>query len=144
MILKDRIAQWLKGHQAAIEFVLAVHEIVELWDDLIDKDPASDDRVNAAFYLALITLPRNRFYQDNLGLLNPLIESAVFDWWTANKFEAERKQLHTAFMLKTGIHTIITMSARIVGGVDWAKQVNDDMRSLGETWEQYSKEFGVS
>lgn len=116
---------------------------MELWDDLIDKDPASDERVNNAFYLALVTLPRNPFYRENFALLNPLMESAVFDWWTANEYETEKKHLHTAYMLKTGIHTIITMSARIIGGAEWAKQVNSDMRSLGETWEQYSKEFGV-
>jgi hypothetical protein len=136
------LSKWLKGHREAVGMVLMIHDIVELWDDLIDRDkePSPDD-INRVFRAALIELPRNGFYQDNFAALNTLIESAIFDWHTANKFEKAGANLETAFGLRCTIQSVTVISARIVGGEEWAQQVNNEIRSLGETFSAYAKEF---
>lgn len=146
MILADRISEWLKGHRDAIEFVLTAHEIAELWDDLIDRDkPVEDISINVAFYKALVALPRNRFYQENFTLLNPVLESSILDWLTANQFEKskEAEKLRHAWGLRFSPFALTVMSARIIGGFEWAQKVNAEFRALGEPWERYAKEHGV-
>lgn len=137
------LSKWLRGHKEAIDMVLMVHDIVELWDDLIDKDkvPTSDD-INRVFRTVLIELPRNGFYQDNFAQLNTLIESAIFDWHTANAFEAKKEHLETAFGLRCTIQSVTVIAARIIGGNEWAQKVSNEIRSAGETWAEYAYGFG--
>jgi len=133
-------AKWLKGHASAVEFVLLVHQIVELWDDLIDLDkPVTREEIDAAFYAALIQLPRNAFYRENFGLLNPVFESVILDWFTSNALEKTGKEdsLRIAFVLRCGVLSLTAMSARIIGGVKWAQQVNLELRAVREDWAEY-------
>lgn len=142
---RDLLGKWLLGNADAIAFILMIHKIAELWDDLIDKDVDIDaDAINGAFYAALIALPRNRFYQQNFADLNPILEQAILDWQTANALELKRDAdcLRTAFILKCGFFGLTVMAAKIVGGPRWAIDVNAELRQLGETWAQYTSEFG--
>lgn len=138
MNFPELVAKWLKGHREAIALVLMVHDIVEIWDDLIDQDkPISPDDINRVFRTALIELPRNRFYQDHFAELNTLIESAIFDWHTANQFEKNREHLETAFGLRCTIQSVTVICARIVGGNVWAQGVSNEIRSVGESYAEY-------
>lgn len=140
MNFPDLLAKWLKGHREAISMVLMIHDIVEIWDDLIDgdNDPSHAD-ISRVFRTALIELPRNSFYQENFAALNTLIESAIFDWHTANKFEDARENLETAFGLRCTIQSVTVISARIIGGNMWAQGVSNEIRSLGESYAAYAK-----
>jgi len=141
----ELFSKWLCGNPEAISFITTVHQIVELWDDLIDQDkPVKPKAINAAFYAALIELPRNGFYRANFALLNPVFEAAILDWFTANALEQrwQENDLHSAYMLRCGIHMLTVMSARLIGGMEWANKVNLELRSLGDTFDEYSKEFG--
>lgn len=144
--LEALLPRWLKDDAEAISFILTIHQIIELWDDLIDEENVTDELVNAAFYAALITLPRNAFYQRNFVLLNPLVESAIFDWWTANTFEQKQdtESLRTSYILRCAGLSLTVMSARIVGGVQWALTVNNELRSLGDTWAEYAAKHKVT
>lgn len=140
------LPEMLQGDADAIEFNMALYQIVETWDDLIDKDkPALPEAINTAFYAALIRLPRNSFYQRNFALLNPVLESAILDWFTANALEAKRdiESLRASYMLRCGIQAVTVMCARIIGGLAWANSVNIKLRSSGDSWLEYSTEFGV-
>lgn len=143
MNFSEMLTGWLKGNPEAIRFILAVHDVVELWDDLIDQDKeATPENINRVFYRALIEIPRNRFYQAHFDTLSPLIESAIFDWHTANDFEKRKEHLETAFGLRCTLQSLTVMSARIIAGVEWAQSVNNEIRSLGETWAEYAYGFG--
>lgn len=144
MNLPDKLLEFVRGDREAFAFLMDVHEIVEVWDDLIDKDkPVSDAVLNGTFYRALITLPRNGFYQRNFSLLNPVFEAAIMDWWTASRFESNREELETAYTLRCGFYMLTVMSARIIGGLEWAKEVGAEVRKMGDTLAEYSAQFGV-
>lgn len=144
--INEILPEMLKGDSEAVAFNLALYEIVETWDDLIDHDPATPSAINGAFYAALVTLPRNGFYQRHFALLNPLIESAILDWYAANAFEAkgDAESLRASYMLRCQIQAVTVMCARIIGGVGWANKVNLELRSAGDTWAEYSSEHGVA
>ena len=141
----DLLPKFLKGDDEAIRFNSALYEIAELWDDLIDNDETTRAGINAAFYAALITLPRNGFYQRHFALLNPIMEAAILDWFTANELEStgsiENKR--AAFILRCGLQAVTVMSARIIGGVEWAQAVNLELRQQGDTWAEYSAKLGA-
>ena len=139
----ERLAEWLKGHAAAIALVETIHDVVELWDDLIDRDcEIEPERINRAFYALFVTIPRNGFYQQHFALLNPLIESAILDWHTANALERDETGPETAYGLRCTGQAVTTMCARIIGGVEWALQVNKELRTAGESYADYAAEFG--
>lgn len=140
MTFPDLLAKWLKGHREAIALVLMVHDVVEIWDDLIDRDKEiSPDDINRVFRTALIELPRNSFYNENFAALNTLIESAIFDWHTANAFERSREHLETAYGLRCTIQSVTVICARIIGGNVWAQGVSNEIRGLGESYAAYAK-----
>lgn len=147
MITKEHLDRWLKGNAEAISFIIAMHDVAEIWDDLIDQDNEIDpERINKAFYLTLIQIPRNGFYQRNFNLLSPIVESAILDWHTANELEKRggEDDLHTAYGLRCASQSLTVLSARIIGGHEWAKDVNLEIRSLGDTWADYAAEHGAS
>ena len=141
----EKIAEFVKGDADALTFLLDVFNIVEVWDDLIDKDnPLQPSDISGAFYTALINLPRNPFYQRNFTLLNPVFEAAIMDWHTANSLESKGgDSLHMAFALRCGVQMLVVMCARIVGGIEWAKKVGVELREMGDTYAEYSAQFGV-
>ncbi|MGZ5165754.1 MAG: hypothetical protein ACXWCQ_35110 [Burkholderiales bacterium] len=141
---EDRLKDWLRGHDDAIAFIQLIHEIAEIWDDLIDKDnPVSDSAIDGAFYRALVTLPRNGFYRQHFALLSPILEAAILDWFAANDLERRRAgdDLRTAYVLRCGAQALTVMAARIIGGVEWARRVNLELRSSGDSWAEYSQEL---
>lgn len=142
----ERLVKWLKGHSEAIAFIEDIHRIVELWDDLIDRDreprPAE---IHAAFTAALIGLPRNRFYMANFGLLSPILENAIDNWHVANALEHKGGEaLQTSFILRCGILDMTTMAAKIIGGPEWALTVGIEMRQAGgDSFQKYAAEHGA-
>lgn len=147
MNFPEKMLGFVKGDHEAFDFLMNVHEIVEVWDDLIDKDKAvSDLALNDTFYRALIVLPRNGFYQRNFSLLNPIFEAGILDWFTANALEAkgDTESLMAARVLRCNLQQLMVMCARVVGGVEWAKRVGLELRTMGvETFAQYASELGV-
>lgn len=147
MNLSERIRKFVRGDEQAYEFLMSIHRIVDTWDDLIDKDkPISDDEINNAFHMALIGIPRNPFYRANFALLNPLLESAIVDWHTANVLEkrGDEVSLREAYVIRCSIYTLDIMSARILGGNDWALAVSLEIRSFGNEWPLYAAKHGMN
>lgn len=148
MSLPDKLLEFVRGDREAFAFLMDVYDIVEIWDDLIDKDKPVDDVVlNATFYRALITLPRNPFYHKHFLDLNPVFEAAILDWYTANALEKTgvTEHLYTSYGLRRGVQMLAIMAARIIGGVEWANKVSFDMGSTGDqTWAEYASEFKVA
>lgn len=142
----ETLSRWLQGNQEAIDFISIILQVVEIWDDLIDKDKdVDDDNINGIFYAALVSLPRLSFYRQNFDTLSPIIESAIFDWRTANSLEKKKdhQSLVTAYTLRCSGLSLIVISARIIGGHDWAMKVSNELRNSGDAWEQYRLKHGV-
>jgi hypothetical protein len=132
-----------KGNHAACDFLFMFFAMCHLWDDLIDKDKARTDAdINRAFWVALIEMPRNRYYQDFQSEIQPLMAVAIQEWFVANELEAgNRKDI--AYTLRCSIVSLIHQAAEICGGYDWAISVGEEIRlkSQSETIDEYMKEL---
>lgn len=123
----------LKDDADAILFVQALVRVCDVWDDLIDRDanvPA--ESIHQAFYLALCAIPNNPFYQRHLNALQPLLVTGVLSWWASNALERQpgRRGRRIAYVARSQIAEVITLSAVLVGGIDWARSVAADIKLL--------------
>lgn len=138
--------EWLmtavKGNQEAAEFLHGLIGVLHVWDDLIDKDTAlADAEINQAFWFVLVGLPRNTFYRQHFDLLNPLLMVAIQNWYAANKMErnGDAADRRIAFVLRSSYVDLVTQSALIAGGLEWAEKVTPDIRRFAhsEGYAQY-------
>jgi hypothetical protein len=122
--LIDTVRPYFKHNEDAACFIDDLFAIWHVWDDLIDKDkPLTDEDINKTFMLALVKLPRNRFYQAYFAVLNPLLENSFINWLGSNKLEQNGSDLPIAFDLRNSYVNIITACANIIGGPNWAMDV---------------------
>lgn len=140
MTLREHVTEWLQGNNAAIAFVLAVHDVVETWDDLVDQDKVvSTEEISRAFHLALVEIPRNSFYQAHFSRLSPIIEASILNWYVSNEFE-KSKNYERAWALANAGLSVTVMCAQIIGGTEWAKKVGVEFHSITEPLTEYEAE----
>lgn len=145
--MREAFERFLKGNADAVDLNIALHEVVHLWDDLIDLDrPVTPADINKAFHHALITIPRNAFYRANFADLSPILESAIFDWLAANEIEKTKdvERLRQAYVLRYTLLSFTVICARIIGGPEWAHWVNVEFRTMASPWKEYIEGLGVT
>lgn len=140
-----RFLEWaLQGNGDAIALCESLAFVAHLWDDVVDRDVALDeDRVNRAFWTALIDVPANPFYQRHQHRLAPVMRQIAVDWMEANQLEREGRHERTiAFTLRSGINGFVVQCAYIVGGFDWMREVSRAVRRQWhtETLDEYIAE----
>ena len=143
--LVDKLFVWLKGNEQAVRFCIDLTYIAHLWDDLVDKDKErTDDEINTAFRIALVDIPVNPFYLDNISELRPLMMNAILQWQDANYLEikGDYHDQHMAYMLRASFLQIFNYCAYLCGGPDWIKEIGPEMRRIyEEDLFEYLKEF---
>lgn len=111
-----------RGNTAAVEVVRMIHQVSHVWDDLIDKDPATPDDINTAFLNCLIGLGQNPFYRAHCDRIMTVMRLGALNWMAANELEKSpgipREIAHTA---RYSIGDIALDIAEIIGGMSWAR-----------------------
>lgn len=120
------VAEAVKNDQDALAFLRAIARVLHFWDDLIDRDqPISDTTINAVMWSALIELPVSPFFVQNMSELRPMLAMAIINWHAANDLErqakASRDDKMIAFVIRSTYVDLLTMSALIIGGPEWAQ-----------------------
>jgi hypothetical protein len=121
------------GNQEAARFLETIVGILHFWDDLVDKDKlVTDEDINRSMWLALVDLPRNRFYQANFSELNPVLCIAIQNWIVANRFENEGGQHEKtiAFIIRSSYVDLVIHTATLCGGFDHGQKIAIEARSL--------------
>lgn len=125
-----------KGNQEAVDYVLMVARVVDVWDNLIDRDvQVSDNAINDAFWLLMVEIPRNGFYRAFVDELGPVTATGILNWMTANGLEkarfdtdAQPRAIEIAHVIRYSIADVALMAALLCGGKEWAAQVGPELR----------------
>ena len=129
---RDFLFYAFKGNQAAVDFVLLIARVADVWDNLIDGDvEVSNDAINDAFWRILVELPRNAFYRGNIAELLPVIATGILNWRVANNYErdyTEGRPLEIAHVIRYSIADIAILTACLAGGPEWAALVGPELR----------------
>jgi hypothetical protein len=122
----------LKGNEAAADYCLGLAEVSQAWDDVVDGDKELTAlRLHQAFMQAVVTLPANPFYRQHQAALQPLVESAVFDWCAANRLEkGSEHDKSLAFVLRDNLVSVVVYCAYLVGGQQWAVEKGAEIRQF--------------
>ena len=119
------VEEAVQGDPEALGFLRAMARVLHFFDDCMDRDkPISDAAIEESLWLSLVTLPRNAFYRKHFESLNPILVTAIVNWRIANDLERQRKptknDLTIAFIIRSTYVDLVTMSATIIAGADWA------------------------
>lgn len=121
-----------KGNQAAVDYVLMVARVADVWDNLIDRDvPVSNEDINAAFWMLAVDLPRNAFYMEHRDSLLPVMATGILNWMASNALEvgnADGRAIEIAHVIRYSIADVALLAASLCGGMDWAAQVGPELR----------------
>lgn len=130
---------------AGVEFCVRLMELIHVWDDLTDGDPAENDDVHRAFTDALTGFDANPFFLAFQSSLRPLITSMILQWHDANALEAEASLsgLRKAYMLRAFVIQVWAYCAFLTGGMEHYRRVGPVIQGLyTEDWDTYIEEFG--
>jgi hypothetical protein len=131
----------VKGDRVAADFLHKVTDLAHTWDDLVDRDkPVTDNQINVAFFDAL-TLSNNAFYARYRAMLEPILINSIINWRVATTLERseDSKVLPISFILRSSYVDLLTMSACLIGGMNWAEDVGIAARQMvhGEGYDKY-------
>ena len=149
---KQLVSQWLLNNDAAIELIRMWFEVSQVWDDLIDKDQPveiPDYSINRMMRLALVEIPKNRFFQYHCNQLLPIVEHCVLTWMEANQIEhspySNERDYHVSYVIRSVTTELLVFVAGLVGGPAHRHQVAIEIRRTiyrdNEDFSEYVREI---
>ena len=143
----DKLLHWaVKGDPQAFYYLQLMFWVLNVWDDLIDKDkPITDGMINQAFHALMVDIPRNPFYKAHSEFLLPILNSGIADYIAANDFESRSDDdiKRISFVIRNNISAIITQCAYLIGGYKWMAEVTVKVNEYihNDDFEQYLQEL---
>lgn len=128
----EQMLHILKGDQDALQLALDFKCISHIWDDLIDLDKAvTREQINQAFWLALVSIPSNAFYQRFSHALQPVIATTILNWHAANALESGPQHAREiAHVIRYSAADLMILMALLLGGPEWAVQYAPAIRLM--------------
>lgn len=140
-IIYDQLLILLED-KGAVDMCVLLFKISQLFDDIYDEGKLEKSEALELMYMVMVDLPQNRFYSTFQGKLQPLIESFILQWMSANNLEDKKEQLEKSYMLRAFLFQIFHFSAMVLKGKDFAIENSDIFQKMyGETFNEYVKEF---
>lgn len=127
--------------EEACEWLSALWDVIQVFDDFADGDAVDRDDLDGAIWNALIGMPANGFYQRNAHMLIPLMSVAVLKWKASDTVEREGGACATSFVWRAGYYDIVLAAVQIEHGTQAAMEIGHAVLKLyGESLEEYMKE----
>lgn len=140
---REFLSTVLRGHDPAVRFCERVFNISQVVDDLHDKDRAVTGTQRNALIWDMLTLTSDPFYRYHFYVLQPMLRTALNDWFDSTQLEqGDHHDRTLAFVLRDQLTGVVSQCAYLVGGYDWLRQVSVDIRRYfhDETLEDYESE----
>lgn len=130
---------------AAVEWLLMLWDVTQVFDDYADGDPVARDDLYKAIWDTLVGMPSNAFYAANQHVLSPMLALMVLKWRAANTAEATGKASEQSYMWRAEYYGIVLMCVQLQHGPKAAAEAADKVLGLyGETYASYSAEFRLN
>jgi hypothetical protein len=125
------VRRWMRGDEAATDFVLMLFRASHLADDVVDGDSLDPLRDQGELWAMFFgRLMPNPFFQAHAVRLAGAITPAVHDWVLATRWQREPDQIKRlfAYVLRTTLEHAVIVCADIQGGFEWAQTVARELR----------------
>jgi hypothetical protein len=138
--------RWFCDNVHAVMFISDFMNIIELWDDLIDKDVSlTDEDINDGFERMMIGLNINPFFVTNRNHLMPLIIHTINAYHDSEILKkGNKREMFLAFSLRNFGLELYQACAFITGGYEHLRKVSPEIRSFFcfEDYDEWVKENG--
>lgn len=128
----SHLRAWLLGNTHAVDFILQLGEVAEVWDDLIDGDPVPPDRLHGAFVTALFELTGNPFFCQHSLYLRPLMMAGMNAWLDSVELEKREDSWSRiwAYSLRDYYMELVPACAMLVGDYNHMRRVSIEVREF--------------
>ena len=121
--LKRNFTEVLGLSQEASDWLIALWDVIQLFDDVADGDDIDRADLDAVIWNALIGLPSSSFYQQNAHILVPLMSVAVFKWKASDEVERDGEACATSFVWRAGYYDLVLAAVQIEHGAEIAMEI---------------------
>ena len=140
--LRKNFEELLALSNEATNWLIALWEVIQFFDDIADGDDTERDDLDVALWNALIALPSNGFYQRNCQILTPLMSIALLKWKASDVVEKDGEACATSFVWRAGYYDLVLAAVQIEHGALSAMEIGHIVLKLyGESLEEYIKEM---
>jgi hypothetical protein len=136
--LQKQLADHLGLAPDAVEFLLDVWRLIQVFDDVADGDDVSRADLDAAIWAALVGLPDNPFFAKHRSTLTPIMAASIIKWQASDEAERGGWADARSYMWRAGYYDLVSVVALLSVGQDAAKSA---LYLYGETLESYREEF---
>ncbi len=140
--MRDVFTRVLGLPPAAVQWLLDLWGVIQVFDDVVDGDQPSRKTAREAIFTALVGLPANPFYLANSQILVPMLTAAVLKWVASDDAERAGEANEQSYMWRAAYYDIVLMVVFLCRGPEYAMTTAKQVLSLyGEPFEAYRKEF---
>jgi len=126
----------------AVEWLLGVWNVIQLFDDMADAGCVKRDDLNRAIWGAMVGVPENTFYQKHKAFLTPLVALQIFKWQASDAAERDGKAGAMSYVWRAGYYDLVLATVFLVHGVQSATDIGHRVMELyGENFADYLAEF---
>ena len=122
---------------AAQSWLLDLWNLIGVFDDAADGDPASHD-VSRAVWSVFATMPLNDFYRQYAAILQPVLVLQILKWEAANEVESKGLANEKSYVWRAGYYDAVLMVCHLCGIKNAGHAV---MEMYGETYAEYREGF---
>jgi len=149
-MIREDVVFWLGKHfretfalpEDAVEWLLDLWNVIQVFDDIADGDPVDRDDLNRAILGCLVRMPQNGFYLRHAHLLLPQIHTAILKWKASDDVEKDFDPCATSFVWRAGYYDIVLAVVSYVHDESIAMEIGKSVLKLyGESLEDYMEEF---
>lgn len=141
-VLKENLEKAFSLPPAAVEWLVNLYDVLQVFDDYADGDPVTREDLDATIWNTLVGMPANPFFIQNAGALLPAMSLLILKWQASDKVEREGKADEKSFVWRAGYYDVMLLVVQIVHGTAAAHKVaHHVMNFYAESYEDYKKEF---
>ena len=140
--LRRNFTETLGISEEASDWLIALWEVIQLFDDVADKDPIDRDELDMVIWNTLVGMPANVFYQRNIHVLTPLLSIMVLKWKASDTVERNGEACATSFVWRAGYYDLVLATVQLEHGAQATMEIGSAVLKLyGESLEDYMKEM---
>jgi hypothetical protein len=138
--LNDYFTNQLDLPGTAVDWLLDLWRVIQVFDDVHDGDPAGD--VMPALWASLVSMPGNPFYVANAAVLQSSVATAILKWHAANEAEAAGQADERSFVWRAAYYDVVLLATLLCHGQAEALRLAPTiMLMYGEPFAAYREEF---
>jgi hypothetical protein len=141
-LLKQNLEEHFQLPASAIEWLLMMFQVTQVFDDVADGDEVSREELNKCIWNTLVAMPLNPFFTANSTTLLPVVALSILKWQGSDAVERAGHANEMSFGWRAAFYDLCMIAVQACHGVKRATELSGDVLKLyGETFSDYQKEF---